>query len=140
MEYTDDDICLRPLSLAVREPTRSVPGLGEFTETIDSNSLRPDDTNDEVDEDDDDVEIVIACEPSRAGDEVDAFVEEPPPNPFYPSFVPECSACNPLSFRRIYATVLTTSAKRQCHTRRRRWLTTPVRGEDKRSYKTACGG
>jgi hypothetical protein len=49
MEYADDDICLRPSSLAVREPTRSVPGLGESTATISSNSLRPDDTNDEVD-------------------------------------------------------------------------------------------
>jgi hypothetical protein len=36
MEYADADICLRPPSLAVREPTRSVPGLGEFTATIDS--------------------------------------------------------------------------------------------------------
>jgi hypothetical protein len=60
MEYADDDICLRPLSLAVRQPTRSVPGLGDFTAMIDSNSLRPDDTNEEVDEDDDEVESFIS--------------------------------------------------------------------------------
>jgi hypothetical protein len=93
MEYADDDICLRPSSLAVREPTRSVPGLGEFAATIDSNSLRPEDTTDEVDEDDDDV-------------------EEPSPNPCSPSFVPEVLRLQPSEIPKYCATVLTTSAKR----------------------------
>jgi hypothetical protein len=113
MEYADDDICLRPSSLAVREPTRSVPGLGESTATISSNSLRPDDTNDEVDK---------TMTTSKLSSPANRHVQATKTMPlcrnrrqihFLRPLSSRCSACNPLSFRMICATVLTTSAKRQ---------------------------